>query len=82
MKLKDRPLEWWRGKRFTYWCRADRNDERKIHYTLYYYTVTGPKVEGFTSEDSISPLTMGLIRGSVIKDLKLIDNEWHVELEN
>ena len=82
MKLKDRPLEWWSGKRFIYWCRADRNDQRKIHYILHYYTITGPKEEVFTSEDSINPLTMSMIRGSVIKDLKLVDNEWYVELEN
>lgn len=82
MKLKDRPLEWWRGKRYTYWCRADINDQRKIHYTLNWYSPTGPKVERFTSEEGVHPSVMALIRQSVIKDLKLIDNEWHVELDN
>lgn len=81
MKLKDRPLDWWIGKRFTYWCRADREDNRKIHYTIRWYEITGPRIEYATSDEPVSPLLMSLIRQSRITSLRLIDNEWHVSLD-
>jgi len=37
MKLKDKPLDWWKGRNFTYWCKADSNDDRKINYTFNLY---------------------------------------------
>lgn len=81
MKLKDRPLEWWKGKRFSYWCRADRNDERKINYTLIHRSIgQGEQKSQFTSEDSVDGSVMWMIRNSWIKDLKLVNNEWFVTI--
>lgn len=81
MKLKDRPLEYWPGKRFSYWCRADRNDKRKIHYVLRIHVAAGIEVQTFTSEDTVDFLTMHRIRCSTIRQLNLIDDEWHVTLD-
>lgn len=80
MKLKDRPLDYWPGKRFTYWCRADRNDERKIHYTLHASTFAGETVHTFTSQEPVDPIIMHRVRNSTILKLELIDNEWYVSL--
>lgn len=82
MKLKDKPLEWWKGLKYTYWCGADINDTRKINYTLNRYTIgSWLIVERYTSEEKVDPLVMHRIRNSRINDLKLIDNEWHVVLD-
>lgn len=81
MKLKDRPLDWWIGKRFTYWCRADLSDERKIHYTIRSHSFAGPRIEHATSDDPVNPFTMNRIRKGRIASLRLIDNEWHVLLD-
>ena len=82
MKLKDRPLEWWKGRSFRYWCSADSNDERKINYTLNRRTIgQGLIVEHYSSDEYVDPLTMYRVQKSTINDLKLIDNEWHVVLD-
>lgn len=81
MKLKDRPLEYWPGKRFTYWCRADRNDERKIHYTLNVHSIAGTEVHNFTTDDSVDLVMLERIRRSIIKEICLQDNEWYVVLD-
>lgn len=82
MKLKDRPLEWWKGKKFTYWCRADRNDERKINYTMNHRSIgQGLKVYTFTSEDSIDPVLFWNVQHSTISEIKLINDEWYVVID-
>ena len=79
MKLKERPLEWWKGKKFTYWCRADVNDERKINYTMNHRSIgQGLQVFRFTSEEEVDWLMMQRIRESVIEEIKLENDEWHV----
>lgn len=81
MKLKDRPLDWWRGKRFSLWCRSDINDDRKINYTLNEQTLTCVETQQFTSDDYVSLSLLTKVRHSTISDLQLIDNEWHVVLD-
>ena len=82
MKLKDRPLEWWHGKRFTYWCRADRNDERKINYTVNHRSIgQGLRVFTFTSDDLVGWDRMYDLRHGIINEIKLIDNEWFVSVD-
>ena len=82
MKLRDKPLDWWKGRSFRYWCRADSKDERKIHYTFNWYSIgQGHTVEKFTSDDMKDCLTLYRLQNIWIHDLKLIDNEWHVELD-
>ena len=79
MKLKDRPLEWWNGKRFSYWCRADQNDDRKINYTLNHRSIgQGLRVFKFTSEDTISLERVYDLRNGYIEKLELKGNEWFV----
>lgn len=82
MKLKDRPLEWWKGKKFTYWCRADKNDERKINYTVNHRSIgQGLRVFHFTSEDRIDWEQMYHLRTGYINDLQLKNNEWFVIID-
>ena len=83
MKLKERPLEWWKGKKYTYWCRADINDERKINYTLIHRSIgQGERIFRFTSEDDFDTCSdeWYWVTTALIKELKLIGNEWHVTL--
>lgn len=82
MKLKDRPLEWWKGKKFTYWCRADKNDERKINYTVNHRSIgQGLRVFKFTSEDRIDWERMYDLRTGYIQDLQLKNGEWFVIID-
>lgn len=82
MKLKDRPLEWWKGKKFTYWCRADMNDERKINYTVNHRSIgQGLRVFKFTSEDRIDWERMYDLRTGYIQDLQLKNGEWFVIID-
>lgn len=82
MKLKDRPLEWWKGKKFTYWCRADRNDERKIHYTVNHRSIgQGLRVFHFTSEDRVDWEMMYHLRTGYINDIQLKNGEWFVIID-
>jgi hypothetical protein len=82
MKLKDRPDEWWKGKKFSYWCRADRNDTRKIHYTVNHRSIgQGLRVFSFTSDDEVDPEMMYWLRTGIIKDLNLIDTDWYVIID-
>lgn len=82
MKLKERPLDWWKGRKFTYWCRADRNDERIIRYTFNWYSLgQGHQVEHFTSEKPVNPLTMYRIQNSYIHRIELVNDEWIVNLD-
>ena len=76
MKLKDMPLESWKGKKFTSWCRADKNDERKIVYTFR----IADKTHHFTSDDRVSFPMMEDIRSARIESIELKDNVWHVSL--
>lgn len=82
MKLKDRPLEWWKGKKFTYWCRADRNDARKINYTVNHRSIgQGLRVFKFTSEDRVDWERMYDLRTGRIQDLQLKNGEWFVIID-
>ena len=78
--IKVEDLKKWIGKKFTDFCQDDPEDEREIHYTL---TMKGSteEEESFTSAETVSKETMHKIRSSVIKDLSLSDNWWHVSLE-
>lgn len=72
-------LKKWIGRKFLDFCKSDPEDEREIHYE----TMTGDmskKLE-FTSREIVSMKTMEQIRKSIIRDIKLTDNWWHVSLE-
>ena len=82
MKLKDRPLEWWKGRSYRYWCRADRNDTRKINYTLNHRSIgQGLKTYTFTSEDIVDFSLFYDVQNSVINEIKLVNDEWFVILD-
>lgn len=82
MKLKDRPLEWWKGKKFTYWCRADKNDVRKINYTVNHRSIgQGLRVFHFTSEDRVDWEMMYHLRTGYINDIQLKNGEWFVIID-
>ena len=82
MKLKERPLEWWKGRSFRYWCRADRNDTRKINYTLNHRSIgQGLKTYTFTSEDIVDFSLFYDVQNSVINEIKLVNDEWFVILD-
>lgn len=82
MKLKERPLEWWKGRKYTYWCRADSNDERRILYTLNKYSIgQGHEVFHYDSNVPVDGYVMYCIRNSFIHEIKLINDEWHIELD-
>lgn len=67
----------YKGMNFREWCKLDENDERKINYTLW--DIKG-KCHVFTSDDIVSWEMLAKVRNSVIEDLKLLYNEWFVEL--
>ena len=82
MKLKDRPLEWWHGKKFTYWCRADVNDTRLIHYTVIHRSIgKGLRVFRFTSADKVESERMYDLRTGIINKIELKNNEWFVVID-
>lgn len=82
MKLKDRPLEWWKGRSYRYWCRADSKDTRKINYVLNLLSAgNGTEVMYFSSDDLVDRTTMNRIRNSTIRDIQYMDNEWYVALD-
>ena len=82
MKLKERPLAWWHGRKFTYWCHADSNDTRKINYTFNHYSIgQGKETSHFTSDEMADGYRMYQLRNSFIHDIKLINDEWFVELD-
>lgn len=83
MKLKDRPLEWWKGKRFTYWCRADQNDTRKINYTVNHRSIgKGLEVFTFTSDDRVSFERMYDLKEGIIHELRQSNGEWFVTIDS
>ena len=61
------------GMNYRKWCALDENDTRKIHYKTYF--------GDFTSDDIVDIDTMTKIQDAVIKTIDLINNEWHIELE-
>ena len=82
MKLKERPLAWWKGRKYTYWCSADRNDETKINYTINWFSIGGGwAVIRCTSEDEILPITMYKVRNSFIHEIEKKNGEWFVTLD-
>ena len=82
MKLKDRPLEWWKGKKFSYWCRADINDTRKINYTVNHRSIgKGLRVFRFTSDDEVGVDEMYWLRTGYINEIKLVNDEWFVTID-
>ena len=82
MKLKDRPLAWWRGRSFQNWCNADPDDDRKIYYTVNHRSIgQGLRVLTFTSEEYVDPMIMYYLETGTINSLKLINNEWHVIID-
>ena len=72
-------LKKWIGKKFLDFCKSDPEDEREIHYEMMTGDV-GEKLE-FTSQEIVSIKVMDQIRKSIIRDIKLTDNWWHVSLE-
>lgn len=81
MKLKERPLAWWKGKKFTYWCRADQNDTRKINYTVNHRSIgKGRRVFRFTSDDTATWEQMYWLRTGYIEDIDLRNDEWFVTI--
>lgn len=72
-------LKKWIGRKFLDFCKSDPDDEREIHYEM----MTGDLSEKleFTSMEIVSMKTMEQIRKSIIRDIKLTDNWWHVSLE-
>ena len=82
MKLKERPLEWWKGKKFTYWCRADQNDERKINYTINHRSIgKGLRVFKFTTDDVVDWEKMYWLRTGRINEITEKNNEWFVVID-
>ena len=82
MKLKDRPLEWWRGKKYTYWCKADRNDERKINYTVHHRSIgKGLREFKFASTDKVNWEMLWFLKEGRINSIKLKNNEWFVVID-
>ena len=72
-------LKKWIGKKFLDFCKPDPDDEREIHYEMMTGDVS-EKLE-FTSRDTVSMKVMEQIRKSIITDIKLTDNWWHVSLK-
>lgn len=72
-------LKKWIGRKFLDFCKSDPDDVREIHYEM----MTGDLSEKleFTSREIVSMKTMEQIRKSIIRDIKLTDNWWHVSLE-
>lgn len=72
-------LKKWIGRKFLDFCKSDPDDEREIHCEM----MTGDLSEKleFTSREIVSMKTMEQIRKSIIRDIKLTDNWWHVSLE-
>ena len=72
-------LKKWIGRKFLDFCKSDPEDEREIHCEM----MTGDLSEKleFTSREIVSMKTMEQIRKSIIRDIKLTDNWWHVSLE-
>ena len=82
MKLKDRPLEWWKGRRFSYWCRADRNDTRKINYTVNHRSIgKGLRVFKFTSADKVGFDELYWLQTGIINAISLRNGEWFVVID-
>ena len=73
----------WIGKKFIDFCRSDPEDDRDIHYVMMTYGMNGSLefTAKFTSKQIVSMETMSRIRKSVIRDIALADNMWHVSLE-
>ncbi len=73
----------WIDKKFIDFCRSDPEDDRDIHYAMMTYGMDGSLefTAKFTSKQTVSMETMNRIRKSVIRDIALTDNMWHVSLE-
>lgn len=72
-------LKKWIGRKFLDFCKSDPDDEREIHYEMMTGDVN-EKLE-FTSQENVNMKTMEQIRKSIIRDIRLTDNWWHVSLE-
>ena len=80
--LKDKPLEWWKGKSFRRWCAVDPNDDRKINYTINHRSIgQGLQVFKFTSEEEVDVMMMYYLETGKINDLKLENGEWYVIID-
>ena len=66
----------WIGQKFIDFCRSDPEDDREIHYFLRAGDVS--TTLEFSSQQMVSPKVMNQIRRSVITDIYLSDNWWHV----
>lgn len=81
MKLKERPLAWWKGKKYTYWCRADKNDTRKINYTVNHRSIgKGLRVFRFTTDDTVTWEQMYWLHTGYIENIDLRNDEWFVTI--
>ncbi len=84
MKLKDRPLQWWIGRSFAYWCRADINDTAKINYTLNWFSLSceSPwKMTRFSTDNRVNGQFLYQLQNGYIHDLKKVNGEWVVTVD-
>lgn len=64
--------------KFIDWCKQDVDDERKINYVFTKYD--GCK-EFFTSDDELSPMWIYRLRQAYVQRIRLVGNEWYIQLE-
>lgn len=88
MKLKDRPLEWWKGRKFAQWYGADKTDARAINITVHHRSIgQGLRVFHFKAEDVLygiefdDPMFMYWVETGRINEITLKDNEWFVTID-
>ena len=64
--------------RYIDWCRKDPDDERKINYV---FTEWNGEKQSFTSEDEVTPLMMLRLQEARVQRIRLVGNEWYIQLE-
>lgn len=64
--------------RYIDWCKKDPDDERKINYV---FTEWNGNKQFFTSEDEITPLWILRLQEARVQRIRLVGNEWYIQLE-
>lgn len=64
--------------RYIDWCKKDPDDERKINYV---FTERSGNKQFFTSEDEMTPLWILRLHLARVQRIRLVGNEWYVQLE-